>query len=221
MTEKTTNSQPSPDKRLSQWLFNPFKFIAGFRALLLGVAIILLSAFFGWLGNTHFDGVIDVHTGLQGPLWFFCTEGLINWVCMAIPLFFFGLIVSHRSFRMIDVLGTQALARWPYLVTSLAMLPGANRRFAEYIMSRLGMGAAAVSINYVDMLIFAFAMLLSILMVIWMVTLMYRAYAVSCNIKGAKAIITFIIGLLSAEVLSKIVIIALLTNRFGANSTSF
>lgn len=207
MTENTTSSEVVSDKRLSQWLFNPFRFVAGFRALLLGLAIILLSAFLGWHGSTHFDGVIDVHTGLQGPLWFFFAEGLINWICMAIPLFFFGLIVSRRSFRMIDVLGTQALARWPYLVTSLVMLPGANRRFAEYLMSRLGLGATSVSINYIDMLIFAFAMFLSILMAIWMVALMYRAYAVSCNIKGARAIITFIIGLLSAEVLSKLVIL--------------
>jgi len=214
MTENTTNSEVASDKRLGQWLFNPFRFIAGFRALLLGLAIILLSAFLGWLGNTHFDGVIDIHTGLQGPLWFFLAEGLLNWVCMAIPLLFFGLIVSRRSFRMIDVLGTQALARWPYLVTSLVMLPGANRRFAEYMTSKLGLGAAALSINYMDMLIFAFAMLLSILMAIWMVALMYRAYAVSCNIKGAKAVITFIIGLLSAEVLSKLVILQMLS-RFG------
>lgn len=207
MTENTTNSEVASNKRLGQWLFNPFRFVAGFRALMLGLAIILLSAFFGWLGSTHFDGVIDVHTGLQGPLWFFLAEGLINWVCMAIPLFFFGLIVSRRSFRMIDVLGTQALARWPYLITALVMLPDANRRFAEYMMSRFGLGTAAVSINYIDMLIFAFAMLLSILMAIWMVALMYRAYAVSCNIKGTRAIITFIIGLLSAEVLSKLVIL--------------
>ena len=214
MTENTTNSEVASDKRLSQWLFNPFRFIAGFKALLLGLAIILLSAFLGWLSNTHFDGVIDFHTGLQGPLWFFFAEGLINWVCVAIPLFFSGLIVSRHSFRMIDVLGTQALARCPYLVTSLVMLPGANRRFAEYMTSKLGLGAAAVSINYMDMLIFAFAMLLSILMVIWMIALMYRAYAVSCNIKGARAIITFIIGLLSAEVLSKLVILQMLS-RFG------
>ncbi|MHC4394389.1 MAG: hypothetical protein ACYS1A_01920 [Planctomycetota bacterium] len=214
MTEKTTNSQISPEKRLSQWFFNPFRFIAGFRALLLGLAIILLSAFFGWLGTTHFDGVLDFHTGLQASLWFFFAEGLINWVSLVIPLFFFGLIVSRFSFRIVDVLGTQALARWPYLITALVMLPDANRRFAEYMMSRFGLGAAVASINYVDMLIFAFAMLLSILMAVWMVALMYKAYAVSCNIKGAKTIITFIISLLGAEVLSKFVILQMLS-RFG------
>ncbi len=114
MIEATANIKTADSGRLSQWVFNPFRFIAGFKALLLGLAIILISAFIGSLSNTHFDGVIDVHTGAAAPMWFFLAEGVINWVCMVIPLFFFGLIVSRSAFRMIDVLGTQALARWPY-----------------------------------------------------------------------------------------------------------
>jgi hypothetical protein len=106
MTEITANTKAANSNRPSQWLFNPFRFIAGFKALLLGLSIILISALVGSLGNTHFDGVLDVHIGLEAPLWFFFAEGLIDWICIAIPLFFFGLIVSRSSFRMIDVFGT-------------------------------------------------------------------------------------------------------------------
>ena len=109
---EATNNIKAANSNLSQWFFNPFRFIAGFKALLLGLAIILISAFVGSFSNTHFDGVLDVHTGLEAPLWLFFAEGLINWICMVIPLFFFGLIVSRSSFRRIDVFGTQALARW-------------------------------------------------------------------------------------------------------------
>ena len=210
MTEIAANTKAANSNRLSQWLFNPFRFIAGFKALLLGLAIILLSAFVGSLSNTHFDGVLDVHTGLKAPLWLFFAEGLINWVCMVIPLFFFGLIVSRSSFRTIDVFGTQALARWPYLITAVVMLPDANQRVIVYIMSKLTQTAPAAAISYIDVFVFAFAMLLSIFMVIWMVALMYRAYVVSCNIKGAAAITTFIVSLIGAEVLSKFAILSLL-----------
>jgi hypothetical protein len=203
MTELTTNSS------LIQWLFNPFRFIAGFKALLMGLAIILISGFVGSFSNTHFDGVLDVHTGLESPLWFFFAEGLIDWGCMVIPLFFFGLIVSRSAFRMIDVLGTQALARWPYLITAVVMLPDANQRVIAYVMSKLIQAAPAAAINSADVLIFGFAMFVVVLTVIWMVALMYRAYAVSCNIKGAGAIITFIISLTGAEVLSKFAIFLL------------
>ena len=207
MNEVTTETKTGADSRLCQWLFNPFKFVAGYKALLSGLVIILLSGLIASFGNAHFDGVLDFHTGLESPLWFFFAEGLINWVCMAVPLFFFGLIVSRTSFRMIDVLGTQALARGPYLIAALAMLPDANRRFGEYLTARLTQAAPAVAINYADVLIFAFALIVIILMAVWMVALMYVAYTLSCNIKGAKAVITFILSLIGAEVLSKAVIL--------------
>jgi hypothetical protein len=218
MTEIAANTKAANSNRLThrfdkltiEWLFNPFRFIAGFKALLPGLAIILVSALVGSFSNTHFDGVLDAHTGLEAPRWLFFAEGLINWVCMVIPLFFFGLIVSRSSFRTIDVFGTQALARWPYLITSVVMLPDANQRVGIYLMSKFTQTAPAVAISSTDVFIFVFAVILAIFMVIWMVALMYRAYAVSCNIKGAGAIITFIVSLIGAEVLSKVAILSLL-----------
>ncbi|MHC4460785.1 MAG: hypothetical protein ACYS6W_02915 [Planctomycetota bacterium] len=213
MTEVTTEPKTGAGSHLCQWLFNPFKFVAGYKALLSGLVIILLTAFIASFGNIHFDGVLDVHTGLEAPLWCFFAEGLINWICMAVPLFFFGLIVSRSSFRAIDILGTQALARGPYLIAALAMLPDANRRFGEYLTARFTQATPAVAINYADVLVFAFAVfavIVIILMTVWMVALMYMAYTLSCNIKGAKAVITFIVSLIGAEVLSKAVILQLL-----------
>ena len=194
---------------LRQWLFNPFQFVAGLKALLIGLAIILISAFLGSLNTTHFDGALDVHIGQPAPALFFFAEGLIDWICVSIPLFLLGLIVSRSSLRVVDVFGTQALARWPYLITSLVMLPGANRRFAERLVPGFSQAGSPAPFSSADLLVFALAMFLSLLMLIWMVALMYRAYAVSCNVKGAKAIITFIVGLVIAEVLSKLAIIAI------------
>jgi hypothetical protein len=41
----------------------------------------------------------------------------------------------------------------------------------------------------------------------WMVALMYRAFSISCNVKGARAVITFVISLLVAEIVSKLVLV--------------
>lgn len=211
---EAANNTKTAGSNLSQWLFNPFRFIAGFRALLLGLAIILISGLVCSLSNTHFDGLLDVHTGATKPLWFFIAEGLIDWICLAVPLFFFGLIVSRSSFRIIDVLGTQALARWPFLITAVVMLPDANRRVLEHIMSKITQSAPMVTLNPADVFIFGFAMILLVLMTIWMVALMYRAYVLSCNIKGAGAVITFIVSLIGAEVLSKMAIYLLYNQGF-------
>ncbi len=194
---------------LKQLLFNPFRTLAGSKALFLGVVIILLTAFVGSLSNTHFDGVLDVHTGQKAPIWLFFAENLINWLCIVLFLFFSALIVSRSQWRFIDILGTQALSRWPTLITVLVMLPNANRRFGEYLISKLGQSSEAVTINSTDAIIFFIAAIIAVLMIIWMVALMYKAYVVSCNLKGAKAIITFIISLVLAEAVSKVLIIAL------------
>jgi len=192
---------------LRQWLFNPFKFVAGPKALLLGMVIILTVSLLGSFSNTHFDGVLDVHTGLEAPTWLFFAENLINWLSMVLFLVLSALIVSRSNWRFIDIAGTQALSRWPTLVTALVMLPDANRRFGEYLMSKAGQSTAAVTINPADTAIFAIAAIIALLMIIWMVSLMYKAYSVSCNIKGSKAIVTFIVSLICAEILSKILIL--------------
>ncbi|MCX5634894.1 MAG: hypothetical protein NTW55_03505 [Planctomycetota bacterium] len=212
MSEIALNSTTTFQNRLTQWLFNPFMFVAGLPALSAGLAIILISGFFCWLGNTHFDGVIDCHIGLATQWWIFPAEGLINWILLAIPLFFFGLIISKSSFRLIDVFGTQALARGPYLITAVVMLPSANLKVGNFIFAKLTQTTPVVAVNLADIFIFAVAMLLGILMAVWMVVLMYRAYSISCNVKGPKAIVTFIIALIGTEIISKFAVVWLLSN---------
>ena len=204
MTEITNNNE---DKRtIRGWLFNPFRFIAGGPALLGGLVVIVIATFIGSMSNTHFDGVLDVHIATAGPVWVFIAEGLIDWLSLAVVLMVFALIFSPRSFRIIDIFGTQALARWPSLVTALIMLPEANRRVTEYFLLMAQQGGREAAINPADAVLFAVAMIVSLLMIVWMVSLMYKAYAVSCNLKGGKAIGTFIAGLIIAEVISKIAI---------------
>ncbi len=187
MNEIVNNTKTLPRRSISQWLFNPFSFVAGYQALFLGLGIMLISALFGFLGNTHFDGVLDVHIqDWKLRYGVFLAEGIIDWMSLAIPLFFFGLIVSTSSLRIIDVFGTQALARWPYLITSIVMLPKATERFGIYLLSRFTSTAASVTMNYTDMLIFIFAIIVAIFMAVWMVALMYKAYTCIVQYKRRK-----------------------------------
>lgn len=211
MNETPALSRGGP-RSITQWLFNPFRFVAGYAALIAGLGIILLSAIIGWLGRTHFDGVLDVHTGPEAPLWLFMAEGLVDWICMAVPLYLFALVFSRSAVRIADVFGTQALARWPYLITALALLPDANRRVLEQLMSMAGPTSQPPAINGFDLVIFVAAMAVTVLMVVWMVALMYKAYTLSCNLKAAKAIVSFIISLVGAEILSKAIIHGLSTS---------
>ena len=204
MNSETTHRHPIT------LLFKPFVYIAGGQALGLGVAAILLASLLGSLSNTHFDGVLDTHTGAHVPLWFFLTEGLLDWFCMAVVLLAAGRLVSSTAFRAIDVVGTQALARWPTIFISLVTLPPGFRRFANYLVEQFLKPEKGGQFNPADAIVFGIGTLVMIVVVCWMVYLMYKAYSISCNVKGPKAVCTFIPGLILAEILSKFGIYGLL-----------
>jgi hypothetical protein len=198
--------------KLSIWLFNPFAYVAGAKALFVGFAAILCAGFFGTLSQTHFDGAIDIHTGGQAPGWLIISEGFIDWLCVSAALLVAGRILSRTSFRTIDLVGTQALARWPTIFAGLIALPKGSQRFANYLaelVRRQGLALQSsgpspeTQFAVGDALVFAVVALGMILIVCWVVFLMYKAYVVSCNLRGAKAVLSFIGGVIVAEILSK------------------
>jgi hypothetical protein len=184
------------DRKWTTLLFNPFVYIAGAQALGLGLAAILLAGLIGAIGTTHFDGVLDTHVGRSAPLGVFIGEGLIDWLCLAVVLLVFGKLVSKTNFRTIDLVGTQALARWPTLITALVTLPPAVGRFSRELLQHVANPAAMMQLMATpDAIIFFGATLIMLPLLVWTIALMYQSYSVSCNIRGAKAIVTFIIGL--------------------------
>ena len=170
----------------------------------------LLAGLVGALSHTHFDGVLDTHTGAQAPLWFFLVEGIIDWLCLGGVLLVLGLVVSKTAFRALDVLGTQALARWPTVLVALLMLPGAVGRFTAQLVALISHPEARPAINIPDAIVFCVIVLALIPITCWMVYLMYKAYSVSCNVKGGKGIGSFVGGLFAAEFLSKLCIVLVL-----------
>lgn len=191
-------------KKLMTWLFNPFTYTAGWPALLMGLTVILLTGFIGSLSNTHFDGILDVHSGRPAPLWFFMITGLMNWLCMSVVIWLIGKITSKNTFRTIDVFGTQALARWPSLLTALGCLTPAYTRFTQTLIQFSRTQQFPENINPTDAVIFGCVLLLSISALCWMVRLMYMSYKVSCDPAEKRAMKAFIVGLIIAEIMSKV-----------------
>ena len=200
-----------PERKLSTLLINPFVYIAGAKALLLGLGAIVVAGLIGAAGRTHFDGVLDTHSGASAPLWVFPAEGIADWLCMAIVLLVIGKIASRTAFRTIDVLGTQALARWPTILIALVTLPPGFMRFSNYLVEQFLKPGAKAEFNASDAAVFCAAVVVMIVFTCWFVVLMYKAYSVSCNLRGGKAIGTFIGGLILAEILSKVAVIGLLS----------
>jgi hypothetical protein len=200
-------------------LFNPSVYIAGAQALGLGITAILLAGLIGAGAHAHFDGVLDTHIGAAAPLWAFLLEGFIDWLCLGVVLLVLGKIISRTSFRAIDLLGTQALARWPTFIISLVLLPKAFTRFANDLLQQILRGGTP-HFNAFDAVVFGMVIIALLILVCWMVELMYKSFSTSCNVKGGKAIGTFIGGLLLAELVSKTFVVLMVTHAVASTGTA-
>jgi len=189
---------------MKTWLFNPFKYLAGNKALWLGIVAIAITGMVCLAEKLHMDGVIDIHGPKETPTYFYFTEPVIDWLCLVIPLYIFGRILSVSAIRFIDVAGTGALARYPmFFVVLLTMLMPKQIYDPKYLMNAIQTNPALLAqVVMVAFLIIPF--------VVWTVALMYNAYSISTNLKGQKATWSFVVSILIAEVISKAIIAVLI-----------
>lgn len=173
---------------MKKWLFHPFTYFAGTKALISGLLIVLLTALLASLNNVHFDGVLDMHIGLTAPAWIYLAEAIINWLILTFVFLATGKLLGSRGARIIDVAGTVALSRWPMLFVTLSgFLP------FMHVQKPADISAAMLFISAI-MLLF----------VIWMITLLYQSFRVCFNLKDAKLTGGFIAAIIVAELISKV-----------------
>lgn len=184
---------------MKKWLFNPFTYVAGGKALAIGGAIMAAAAVIISFNNGHFDGTLDVHFGAPTTLLQAFFETLISWVCLIVALYALGRIVSESSVRLIDIAGTTALARWPMLVTSFLGFVPQPKIGSGTSLNDLMKVALSPSVIIVALVTLPF--------IVWYIALLYNAFSVSANVKGGKAAAAFIGGLVIAEIISKVIIL--------------
>ena len=177
------------------WLFNPFHFLAGGQALAWGLVCIALTAYLGGIFDFRFTGVISFQRTAPAPLWHAIAQGLMAWVIPSALLYIGGRLISRSRVRPIDVFGTQALARVPGLLIALIVV---SSPFRDLTTSLITQGISHLSIA--QLAILSSVGIVLILLLVWMVLLMYRAFAVSCNVAGGRAIAVFIAAIALGEV---------------------
>ena len=183
-------------------LINPFHYIAGFKSLILGVIIILSTSIIGYLSNTHFPDVISIKTSPHFPAYYFIIQGLLNWIIASAIFYMASLLFSKSSVRIIDIFGTQALARAPYLLASFVGFSDSINAFGKYLLWTLMHQGEPVEISSINIMIAILFMFFTLLLTIWMITLMLNALKVSANLKGSRLAIIFIVGLIISMVIS-------------------
>ena len=169
-------------------LFNPFRYIAGAKALIFGLVFIVASTLLLYSGGFIQDSYI--HIGMaDAPLWHVATMHFIWWLLPALLLYLCGLALSKSKIRIIDILGTTAFAQLILLLMIAPMLlPAVMNNMLESVAS-LQTGAVPDMAEFTPIIIYSiWSLICLVVFYIWN----YNAFAVSCNVSGWKAIATFI-----------------------------
>ena len=176
------------------WLFNPFHYLAGGPALAWGAACIVVTAWLGGAFDYRYTGVLSFQLSTPTPIWLAITQGLMAWLVPSALLYIGGRQLSRSRVRLIDVFGTQALARAPGLLMALVVV---SPPFRELMDSLISQGTSPFTVAQITTLIMAGTV--TVLFLVWIVLLMYRAFSVSCNVAGGWAIAAFIAAIALGE----------------------
>ncbi len=194
------------NKTLTSWLFTPFKFIAGSKALFIGIVILIALSILGYLGNVHFGGIISTSiadSSSQSPYILHAIYQLSAWGSMTLVFYITARIVSKTAVRLIDIAGTMAVSQAPFiLVALLGLFPEVHLNIGDPNTANINEIMQVVKDNIA--MIFMIS-IISILVMIWSIGLKYNAYSVSANIKGVIGGVSFTIGIIICEILSRII----------------
>lgn len=183
-------------------LINPFRYVAGGRALLWGLAVITLET--AWLYGIGFIQNSYLHFTAAPPddtLLKIASMQLAMWLAPALLLGLCGLLLSRSKIRLIDILGTTALAQAPLLLLLLTLSLSVNSLNDT-------LTAAAEAARNGDMQ--ELPMTLLVVYGLWSLAVLalfyirnYQAFSVSCNLHGWRAVVPYIAVVLTVTVISQ------------------
>jgi hypothetical protein len=132
-------------------------------------------------------------------------ESVIAWLSMGIILFLASRALGGNG-GLGGHLAATGLARFPYLI---AVLIAAQPFFKNVLEKAVRIAGDRVMVIPRELMSPAFltAMLATVVLVIWSILLLYLGYREASRMEGARAAVSFVIGLLVAEVVSKLLLI--------------
>ncbi len=187
----------------SSLFINPFQKIAGVKALLLGVLILLLMSFLGVIAKVYFVGVMGVlnahalvKQAVNISFLLLMYQNLVSWLVLSSIFIIMTKVFQKQKIRIIDFLGTVALARFPLLLLTFLMLCiqlFSPDFFAIDFSQGISMKAS------IGMSLFG---VLALCLFIYQVVVYFYALKVSSGLVGKKLWISFILSFIIAELIA-------------------
>ena len=192
-----------------KWVYNPFEFVAGWKALGIGIVILCIATIIGYFGSMVFYGgqakVVSVITWSKA----FSLQFL--GLAVTVIVMYLVALIFAKHVRFQDILGTVTLSKYPLLLMALLNLP-IGKKMAEFGEKMEGMNVSELMnmkfsfTDLVPLFIFSF---FAIILLVWLITLLFNAFRVSTNFKGIKCAVLFISIILVSEIITSVLVYVL------------
>ena len=136
------DKKPTRLMMVLSFLVNPFQRLAGGQALLVGIAIIILLSYFGFHAQQYYvnimqsvDTSINTRPRVAYTFWLVLYQNVICWWSLSLCYLLFAKLLQRNPIRWIDFFGMVAVARLPFLVSTIFVL-SIEHFFPGFIQAR-------------------------------------------------------------------------------------
>lgn len=185
---------------MNKIIINPFEKLSETQLFAIGLGLTIGGSLLGYLFNTTFDGVIDVHPYPGVTIAHVFTDNAINTVSLFLPLFILGLIINKKT-RFIDVLNSVLIARSPFCLLALG---NANNFFVNLDSKLRVSNPMDITFAALDIIVITVFAIFSIAFLVWFVALLYNGFKTATNIKLTQHKVAFGFAIILGEALSKL-----------------
>ena len=186
-------------------LLKPFEVYSEKKLLIIGTIVTILGSLSASYFNVRYDGAIDLHyvdnTNLYQPF----IDNIINIISLCIPLFIVGKIINNKT-RIIDIITVILISRIPFYIISLFNINNIVFNASKKLIS-INPAEKIAQIKNIEWFIIIMSTILTITGLIWFISLLFNGYKIATNAKGGKSIFLFVISIIIAEIISKIILV--------------
>lgn len=184
-------------------LFNPFH-LSEKKLLPFGIVTLLIGAYLGFVFNSRFDGVIDLHFTEKVSFFQPLSDLLIAIATLSVILYLIGLYINKKT-RLLDLFLAVLIAKIPFYLLPLFNIGNKMQEVSNKIVALIN-PKSDLQLLPNEILLLILSSIISLLAIIWSIILLYNGFKTATNSKETKHSILFVIGLLFSEIVSKIII---------------
>jgi len=186
-------------------LYNPLAVLGKGKGFAAAMIVVIVLAIVAWWGGVHLDGALDMHVIPKPPSGLLIFgESLIAWLSLGLFLFAGAKIFGGNS-GLGAHLAAAGLGRFPYILAAIVfsrpvlgrtMLKAVSLRGEEIVVRPQDLLTPGLIIGGFAVLAF----------VIWAIVILYLGYREASRLRGGKAVASFVIGIILAEAISKLLL---------------